>query len=148
MSPSRPQPRYTTGTAYLDMHVLCMYVYDMFLYSHTCTTLCTKHVCILIQVFLWIGLCRAMGAVPLLPERCSDRSRCTAGNSATEPYLAGHHLLLAHAAAVKVYRNNFQQVSKKKKKGNKNEDRRKEILSSSVVNCISYIYSTAYVVPS
>uniref|UniRef100_A0A453HFV7 Uncharacterized protein n=1 Tax=Aegilops tauschii subsp. strangulata TaxID=200361 RepID=A0A453HFV7_AEGTS len=38
--------------------------------------------------------------------------RCTGcrfgGNSATEPYIAGHHLILAHAAAVKVYRDKYQ----------------------------------------
>ena len=33
------------------------------------------------------------------PGRCS---RCSHGDSATEPYLVGHHMLLAHAAAVKV----------------------------------------------
>uniref|UniRef100_A0A7N0ZQR8 Beta-glucosidase n=1 Tax=Kalanchoe fedtschenkoi TaxID=63787 RepID=A0A7N0ZQR8_KALFE len=35
------------------------------------------------------------------PERCS--LNCTRGNSSTEPYLAGHNILLAHAAAVKLY---------------------------------------------
>ncbi|KAF7110155.1 hypothetical protein CFC21_110306 [Triticum aestivum] len=38
--------------------------------------------------------------------------RCTGcrfgGNSATEPYIAGHHLILAHAAAVQVYRDKYQ----------------------------------------
>ncbi|XP_066377972.1 beta-glucosidase 38-like [Miscanthus floridulus] len=38
--------------------------------------------------------------------------RCTGchfgGNSATEPYIAGHHLLLAHAAAVKLYREKYK----------------------------------------
>jgi len=39
-------------------------------------------------------------------------ARCTGchfgGNSATEPYIAGHHLLLAHAAAVKLYREKYK----------------------------------------
>lgn len=39
-------------------------------------------------------------------------ARCTGcqfgGNSATEPYIAGHHLLLAHAAAVKLYRSKYK----------------------------------------
>ncbi|KAJ0037377.1 hypothetical protein Pint_24092 [Pistacia integerrima] len=40
------------------------------------------------------------------PGRCSkyiDES-CQAGNSATEPYTVGHNLLLAHAAAVQLYK--------------------------------------------
>jgi len=46
------------------------------------------------------------------PGRCSDRSVCTEGNSATEPYIAAHNVLLSHAAAVAVYRNNYQQKQK------------------------------------
>jgi len=42
------------------------------------------------------------------PGRCSDRSICPAGNSSTEPYLAAHHVLLAHAQAVSIYRRLYQ----------------------------------------
>ena len=42
------------------------------------------------------------------PGRCSDRTKSAAGDTATEPYLAGHNALLAHAAAVDVYRRKFQ----------------------------------------
>ncbi|CAK9140369.1 unnamed protein product [Ilex paraguariensis] len=43
----------------------------------------------------------------------SVTSDCKEGNSGTEPYLVSHHLLLAHAAAVKVYRGeNFQKSQK------------------------------------
>jgi beta-glucosidase len=42
------------------------------------------------------------------PGRCSDRSMCPAGNSATEPYIAAHNVLLAHAAAVDVYKMKFK----------------------------------------
>ncbi|RWR77814.1 beta-glucosidase 12 isoform X1 [Cinnamomum micranthum f. kanehirae] len=44
------------------------------------------------------------------PGRCSKREdgKCSAGNSATEPYIVSHHLLLAHAAAVKIYREKYQ----------------------------------------
>ena len=31
------------------------------------------------------------------PGRCSDRARCAAGNSTTEPQLCAYHTLLAHA---------------------------------------------------
>ncbi|XP_050227516.1 beta-glucosidase 12-like [Mercurialis annua] len=42
----------------------------------------------------------------LAPGRCSSwvNKACTAGNSATEPYIVGHHLLLAHATAVQAYK--------------------------------------------
>ncbi|XP_019058483.1 PREDICTED: beta-glucosidase 17 isoform X2 [Tarenaya hassleriana] len=43
------------------------------------------------------------------PGRCSSYvGNCSAGNSATEPYLAAHHLILSHAAAVRRYRQNYQ----------------------------------------
>ncbi|KAJ9158709.1 hypothetical protein P3X46_024269 [Hevea brasiliensis] len=44
------------------------------------------------------------------PGRCSYwvNHQCPAGNSATEPYVVAHHLLLAHAAAVQVYREKYK----------------------------------------
>lgn len=38
--------------------------------------------------------------------RCSKwvNSKCQAGDSATEPYIVSHHLLLSHAAAVQEFR--------------------------------------------
>ncbi|XP_043692665.1 beta-glucosidase 13-like [Telopea speciosissima] len=49
------------------------------------------------------------------PGRCSKSvGDCSAGNSATEPYLVAHHLLLAHAAAVKLYRDKYQTSQKGK----------------------------------
>ncbi|OMO49710.1 Glycoside hydrolase, family 1 [Corchorus olitorius] len=46
----------------------------------------------------------------LAPGRCSDwqQLNCTGGDSAVEPYVVAHHLLLAHAAAVKLYRQKYQ----------------------------------------
>ena len=38
------------------------------------------------------------------PGRCSDRALCPFGNSATEPYIAAHHVLLAHAKTVAAFR--------------------------------------------
>ncbi|KAL6297074.1 hypothetical protein ACE6H2_005216 [Prunus campanulata] len=45
------------------------------------------------------------------PGRCSVPSLfpCTSGNSSTEPYIVTHNLLLAHATAVKLYREKFQE---------------------------------------
>ena len=42
----------------------------------------------------------------LAPGRCSAwlNLNCTGGNSGTEPYLVTHNQLLAHAAAVEVYK--------------------------------------------
>jgi len=42
------------------------------------------------------------------PGRCSNRTVCTEGNSATEPYIAAHYVLLAHAEAVAIYRKYYQ----------------------------------------
>ncbi|KAL6273430.1 hypothetical protein ACE6H2_024122 [Prunus campanulata] len=44
------------------------------------------------------------------PGRCSawQNLNCTGGDSGTEPYLVTHHQLLAHAATVKLYRDEYQ----------------------------------------
>ena len=49
-----------------------------------------------------------MGILP--PNRCSYPfgSNCTAGNSSVEPYLFIHHSLLAHASAVRLYREKYK----------------------------------------
>ncbi|KAM3692664.1 hypothetical protein ACJW31_08G106000 [Castanea mollissima] len=48
------------------------------------------------------------------PGRCSawQNQNCTGGNSSTEPYLVTHHLLLAHAEAVNVYKQKYQAAQK------------------------------------
>lgn len=49
------------------------------------------------------------------PGRCSRAfGNCTAGNSATEPYIAAHHLILSHAAAAQRYRQKYQATQKGK----------------------------------
>ncbi|GMY22302.1 beta-glucosidase 17-like isoform X3 [Fagus crenata] len=46
------------------------------------------------------------------PGRCSDYvGNCTFGNSATEPYVVAHHVLLSHATTVKLYREKYQTPS-------------------------------------
>lgn len=42
------------------------------------------------------------------PGRCSDRSKSAEGDSAREPWIVGHNLLIAHGRAVKVYREEFK----------------------------------------
>ncbi|CAM6095010.1 unnamed protein product [Calypogeia fissa] len=54
--------------------------------------------------FTWLGYGEGIHA----PGRTSDRILSPAGNTSTEPYLAAHHVLLAHATAVDVYRKKFQ----------------------------------------
>ena len=47
----------------------------------------------------------------LPPQRCSPpfgHRPCTKGNSSFEPYIAGHHLLLAHASAARLYKKKYQ----------------------------------------
>ncbi|KAB1227610.1 Beta-glucosidase 12 [Morella rubra] len=50
----------------------------------------------------------------LAPGRCSSwqNLNCTGGDSATEPYLVSHYQLLAHAAAVEVYKQKYQAAQK------------------------------------
>ncbi|KAI8545762.1 hypothetical protein RHMOL_Rhmol07G0063500 [Rhododendron molle] len=45
----------------------------------------------------------------LAPGRCSAwrNNDCPAGDSATEPYIVGHHMLLCHGAAAKVYKEKY-----------------------------------------
>ena len=56
------------------------------------------------------------------PGRCSSYlGNCTAGNSATESYIVAHHLILAHGAAVKLYKDKYQVcIIKKRKEKNDN----------------------------
>ncbi|CAN6979017.1 unnamed protein product [Brassica rapa subsp. trilocularis] len=46
----------------------------------------------------------------LPPGHCSTNEfvNCSTGNSSTEPYLAGHNILLAHASASKLYRLKYK----------------------------------------
>ncbi|KAK4379637.1 hypothetical protein RND71_001499 [Anisodus tanguticus] len=48
------------------------------------------------------------------PMRCSSwrNNGCLSGNSSTEPYIVGHHLLLAHAQTAKLYRKKYQASQK------------------------------------
>ncbi|KAK9203291.1 hypothetical protein WN943_013545 [Citrus x changshan-huyou] len=50
------------------------------------------------------------------PGRCSDRNNCPAGNSSTEPYIASHNFLLAHAAAFRLYEQKFRAKQAEEKK--------------------------------
>ncbi|KAG7587978.1 Glycoside hydrolase family 1 [Arabidopsis suecica] len=43
------------------------------------------------------------------PSRCSmPYGNCTQGNSETEPFIAAHNMILAHAKAIQIYRTKYQ----------------------------------------
>jgi hypothetical protein len=43
------------------------------------------------------------------PNRCSEpHGKCDYGNSSTEPYIAAHNMILAHAKANNIYRKNYK----------------------------------------
>lgn len=52
------------------------------------------------------------------PGRCSSwmDNGCPAGDSAIEPYVVGHHMLLSHAASVKLYKNKYQVINVQKQR--------------------------------
>ncbi|XP_003579958.1 beta-glucosidase 12-like [Brachypodium distachyon] len=56
----------------------------------------------------------AMGV--LAPGRCSpwELGKCDAGDSGREPYIAAHHQILAHASAVRIYKEKYQALQKGK----------------------------------
>ncbi|KAI4382167.1 hypothetical protein MLD38_008165 [Melastoma candidum] len=53
-----------------------------------------------------------IGLLP--PQRCSSSSfrKCSRGNSSTEPYLATHNILLAHASAARLYNSKYKEKQK------------------------------------
>jgi beta-glucosidase len=57
-------------------------------------------------VVAWLGNGLGIHA----PGRCTNRAKCSDGNSTTEPYIVAHNLLLAHAKAVDVYRTKYQKI--------------------------------------
>ncbi|XP_060217045.1 beta-glucosidase 12-like isoform X2 [Lycium barbarum] len=58
----------------------------------------------------WIFASNGYDAGSMTPGRCSAwrNNNCSAGNSATEPYIVGHNMLLAHGAAAKLYRQKYK----------------------------------------
>ncbi|XP_052179935.1 beta-glucosidase 12-like [Diospyros lotus] len=71
-----------------------------------------KHWITFNEPYVFIGNGYDLGG--FAPGRCSayKNNNCPAGNSATEPYIAGHHLILAHAKAVKLYKEKYQATQK------------------------------------
>ncbi|XP_012831331.1 PREDICTED: beta-glucosidase 13-like [Erythranthe guttata] len=46
------------------------------------------------------------------PGRCSSPDNCVQGDSATEPYIAAHHMLICHASTIKLYKEKYQETQK------------------------------------
>jgi beta-glucosidase/6-phospho-beta-glucosidase/beta-galactosidase len=58
-----------------------------------------------------IGLMASYDVAIFPPARCSDPfgvTKCTVGDSSTEPYIAAHNTLLAHASVFSLYKEKYQ----------------------------------------
>ena len=56
---------------------------------------------------IMVKLAYSAGLFP--PNRCSKTyGKCDSGNSSTEPYIAAHNMILAHAKTVNIYRKNYK----------------------------------------
>jgi beta-glucosidase len=62
----------------------------------------------------WTYSTYGYGTGVFAPGRCSPHvsASCGAGDSAREPYIVTHNILLAHATAVRLYRQHYQPVQK------------------------------------
>ncbi|KAM3260382.1 hypothetical protein ACQJBY_051566 [Aegilops geniculata] len=62
-----------------------------------------------------IGTLASYDVATFPPSRCSDpfgATKCTAGDSTVEPYIAAHNTLMAHASAVSLYKKKYQAMQK------------------------------------
>ncbi|KAG6810236.1 Beta-glucosidase 1B [Tricholoma furcatifolium] len=56
----------------------------------------------------WCVAILGYGRGVFAPGRSSDRERSPEGDSSTEPWIVGHNLIIAHAKAVKLYRESYK----------------------------------------
>uniref|UniRef100_A0A453LUU4 Uncharacterized protein n=5 Tax=Triticinae TaxID=1648030 RepID=A0A453LUU4_AEGTS len=62
-----------------------------------------------------IGILASYDVATFPPGRCSDpfgATKCTAGDSTVEPYIAAHNTLMAHGSVVSLYRKKYQAMQK------------------------------------
>ncbi|KAF7031284.1 hypothetical protein CFC21_042632 [Triticum aestivum] len=62
-----------------------------------------------------IGVLGSYGNALFPPGRCSDpfgATKCTAGDSSIEPYIAANNILMAHASVFRLYRDKYQHKQK------------------------------------
>ncbi|TBU43006.1 beta-glucosidase [Dichomitus squalens] len=67
-----------------------------------------KYWCVLTHNEPWCISILGHGRGVFAPGRSSDRTRSPEGDSSTEPWIVGHNLILAHAYACKLYREEFK----------------------------------------
>ncbi|VFQ85608.1 unnamed protein product [Cuscuta campestris] len=64
----------------------------------------------------WTFASKGYDSGDFAPGRCSPFMNsaigCLGGDSATEPYIVAHHILLAHAAAARLYKQKYQAIQK------------------------------------
>ncbi|RAL52459.1 hypothetical protein DM860_007316 [Cuscuta australis] len=64
----------------------------------------------------WTFASKGYDSGDFAPGRCSPFMNpaigCLGGDSATEPYIVAHHILLAHAAAARLYQQKYQEIQK------------------------------------
>ncbi|PPQ65081.1 hypothetical protein CVT24_003035, partial [Panaeolus cyanescens] len=60
----------------------------------------------------WCVAILGYGRGVFAPGRSSDRERSPEGNGSTEPWIVAHSIILAHAHAVKIYREQFKPTQK------------------------------------
>ncbi|CAI0414991.1 unnamed protein product [Linum tenue] len=77
---------------------------------------CFKHFGDRVQHWVTINEPLSYSLGMMAPGQCSKwmNLNCTGGDSATEPYIVAHNLLLAHATTVKLYREKYQAIQKGK----------------------------------
>ncbi|KAJ5091350.1 Beta-glucosidase 1B [Penicillium alfredii] len=56
----------------------------------------------------WCSIILGCNTGSFAPGRTSDRTKNPVGDGSTEPWIVGHSLLVAHGAAVKIYREEFK----------------------------------------
>lgn len=92
----------------------------------------------------------------LPPQRCSPLSglfNCQRGNSSTEPYLAAHNILLAHASAARLYRKKYRvkttdmagAVRQGKEKITKDEQKHKYLIDGNMLVFLSQNEQKGYI---
>ncbi|KAI0772973.1 beta-glucosidase 1B [Trametes elegans] len=67
-----------------------------------------KYWCALTMNEPWCISVLGHGRGVFAPGRSSDRTRSPEGDSSTEPWIVGHNVILSHAYAVKLYREEFK----------------------------------------
>ncbi|KAF8180352.1 beta-glucosidase 1A [Pholiota molesta] len=102
-----PQALHDSYGGWLDRRVVKDYVH----YAETCFNAfgdVVKHWITINEP--WVISVLGYGQGVFAPGRSSNREKSKEGNTSTEPFIVGHHLILAHAYAVRSFRQTFAPV--------------------------------------